>query len=192
WHAYQAYGRPVAAFSGSTIVPIPMRPTDYERNISRLADAEFITANCACTRQALERVGGFDERFRMAWREDSDLQFKFIESEVPVLQVKSAIVTHPVRKAQWGISIYEERKSMFNALLYKKFPKLYREKIKSRPSWLYYAIVCSLLVAVIAFFGGANTIGWIAFGSWAGLTAYFAWKRLRATVRTRSHVGEMI
>src|SRR5262245_25726766 len=53
----------LAAAAGRTVVPIPDRPTDYERNESGLAAAEFVTANCFVRRAVLEAVGGFDERF---------------------------------------------------------------------------------------------------------------------------------
>src|SRR5688500_8778633 len=146
WNAYSANRLTQVAFSGCTEVPISHRhPTDYERSISELASAEFITANCACTKEALQRVNGFDERFRMAWREDRDLQFKFILHGISIIKVPDAVVTHPVRKAPWGVSITEERKGMFNALLYKKYPRLYREKIEPTPPWHYYAISFFLL-----------------------------------------------
>src|SRR5690242_406341 len=71
-------GEEEAAFSGKILVPRSLKPTDYERNTSHLEHAEFATANCMCTRQALEKVHGFDERFSTAWREDSDLEFKLL------------------------------------------------------------------------------------------------------------------
>src|SRR5690606_228568 len=109
--------------------------------------ADFVTANCACTRAALERVHGFDEAFTMAWREDSDLEFRFINQRVPIRFVQQAVVTHPVRKASWGVSLKEQKKSMFNALLYKKYPSLYREKIMKRPLWNYYAMAGLFVLA---------------------------------------------
>ena len=63
------------AFAGKVDVPLPKSPTDFELNTGRLAKARFITANCICSKAALLKVGGFDERFSMAWREDSDLEF---------------------------------------------------------------------------------------------------------------------
>lgn len=192
WEAYQSAGHSVVSFSGKTVVPVPIPPTDYELNISQLAQAEFITANCACTKSALEKVGGFDERFSMAWREDSDLLFKFIADDIPVVRVLSAIVRHPVRRVPWGISIREERKNMFNALLFKKFPRLYRERIQSSPSWLYYAIAGSLGMAVCGLAIGHGVTTWVGIVGWGTLTGYFTWRRLRPTTRTLSHVVEML
>jgi glycosyltransferase involved in cell wall biosynthesis len=192
WAAYERDRRPEVAFSGHTIVPIRQEPTDYEKNISQLASAEFITANCACTKKALIRVGGFDERFKMAWREDSDLQFKFIEHRIPIIKVPDAIVTHPVRKAPWGISIKEERKGMFNALLYKKFPGLYKQKIQPDPPWPYYAISAFLILFLMGVLTDKQIPKITGFTGWFTLTLWFAWKRLRHTSHSLPHVSEMM
>ncbi len=192
WDTYQSVGKREAAFAGRTVVPLTENPTDYEKNISNLASAEFITANCACTKRALTRVGGFDERFKMAWREDSDLQFKFIDDGIPIVKVDTAVVTHPVRKAPWGISIREERKGMFNALLYKKYPRLYKEKIQPVPPWHYYAIagfVMLLATGVVAHLDVLTTCGLLG---WFLMTSWFTWKRLKATSHSWKHVAEMI
>src|SRR5215213_6929128 len=76
WNAYK--GQEEIAYSGQIKVPVSDRPTDYEKNTAGLETAEFVTANCCCTKAALEKVGGFDEQFSMAWREDSDLEFQLM------------------------------------------------------------------------------------------------------------------
>nr|BFE77934.1 hypothetical protein GCM10020093_005350 [Planobispora longispora] len=55
----------VGGSQGRIEVPLPIDrpPTDAERNTAGLATAEWITADMAYRRAALERVGGFDERF---------------------------------------------------------------------------------------------------------------------------------
>lgn len=180
------------AFSGKTVVPIPDSPTDYELNISNLERAEFITANCACTKAALESVGGFDERFAMAWREDSDLQFKFMVANIPIVPCRNAIVIHPVRKAPWGISLKEEKKGVYDALLFKKYPALYREKIQAAPPWNYYAIVLSLLILLISILLNSTGLMLTSLACWSLLTIVFVWRRLRNTSRSLSHIAEMI
>lgn len=180
------------ALSGRTIVPVGRHPTDYEKNISRLQTAEFITANCASTREALQHVGGFDERFRMAWREDSDLQFKFMMNGIPIYRVEGAVVTHPVRKARWGVSIFEEKKGMFNALLYKKYPRLYREKIAGPTPWHYYGIVFFLLMCFAGIIADRSVITFVGLSGWLVMTAWFTCQRLRAASRAWDHVLEMV
>ncbi|WP_157526300.1 glycosyltransferase family 2 protein [Mucilaginibacter ginkgonis] len=180
------------AFTGRVIVPRFERPTDYELNTAGLETADFVTANCACTKAALIACGGFDERFSMAWREDSDLEFKLLQQNIPITKVDNAIVVHPVRAAKWGTSIDEQKKTLFNALLYKKFPKIYRERIQPKPPYLYYGI----LIALVTFL-----TGWVIgmprteiFGGiiWLLLTTFLVVKRLKQTSLKPAHILEMV
>lgn len=176
---------------GRIVVPLVGVPTDYEREIANLERAECATANCFYRRKALEAIGGFDERFTSAWREDSDVFFSLLEVNGLVVHAPQAIVAHPVRPAPWGVSLKTQRKTLFNALLYKKHPTLYRQRIQRVP-WRYYAIV-GLLVGVIV--AGVVDMPLLAIGALAGwllLTARFCVERLRGTRRTASHIAEMI
>ena len=67
---------------GRIVVPRPpgRAPTDWERNVGGLARARWATADMAYRRTALERVGGFDERFPRAYREDADLALRVREA----------------------------------------------------------------------------------------------------------------
>tara|TARA_B100000959_G_C14984829_1_gene625106 strand:+ start:158 stop:928 length:771 start_codon:yes stop_codon:yes gene_type:complete len=56
----------------------------------------FKTANMAYRRDALEAVGGFDERF-FIHREDTDLAWRVINSGFPIEWVPDCIVHHPDR-----------------------------------------------------------------------------------------------
>jgi glycosyltransferase involved in cell wall biosynthesis len=192
WNAYEGYDATEIAFSGKVVVPIPDTPTDYELNISHLATADFITANCACTKNALEKINGFDERYKAAWREDSDLEFKLIENSIPVIKIEEAVVLHPVRKARWGVSIDEQRKTMFNALLYKKFPSLFRKKIQRRPNWNYYMIIAGALLAIAGLIAGNVLLMITGTLLYLGFTLAFIAKRLSQTSRSTKHVLEMI
>jgi glycosyltransferase involved in cell wall biosynthesis len=180
------------AFSGKIKVPLPPCPTDYEKNTSNLETAEFVTANCCCTRAALEKVEGFDERFSMAWREDSDLEFKLLQQHIPIVKIQAALVVHPVRKANWGISIKEQKKGIFNALLYKKFPALYRKKFRGSSSWRYYSIAAAFCCFVICIVLGVRSLALAAAFTWIFLTIRFIVLRLKSTVKTLSHISEMI
>ena len=142
------------AFTGRIRVPLNRTPTDFELNTSHLETADFVTANCACSRKALVKTGGFDERFEMAWREDSDLEFKLIEYNIPIVKVPEALILHPARSAKWGVSIKEQKKVMFDALLYKKYPELFRKKIQQQPAIPYYLIICSFTVLIVAALAG--------------------------------------
>jgi hypothetical protein len=137
-------------------------------------------------------VGGFDERFTAAWREDSDLIFMLLEHDVRCIAAPDAVVIHPIRPAQWGISIRQQRKSMYNALLYKKHPALYRQKVQATPPWHYYCIVCALLVLLIGVMSEAWLLALISLGIWVYFTGRFCALRLQHTSHSLSHTAEMI
>lgn len=182
----------LVAVWGRVRVPLAADATDYERDASRLDNAEFVTANCFVRKGALLEVGGFDERFRAAWREDSDLFFSLLERAGRVAPAPRALVVHPVRPARWGVSMAQQRKVLFDALLFKKHPRLYREKIRPAPPWAYYAIVSTLLAGLAAFATGWLFLGSLALAAWLVLTARFCWRRLANTSRAARHVLEMV
>ena len=190
---YKTYqGESEVAYAGKVKVQLSEEPTDYARNASNLETTEFVTANCCCTKLALERVEGFDERFSMAWREDSDLEFKLLDQSIPVVKVEDAIVVRPVREAHWCVSIKEQKKGVFNALLFKKFPQLYRKKIQNSPPWNYYMITVAVLCLVVSLFLGLKPLAVVFAIFWIALTENFIAKRLRLTTRNLNHVFEMI
>ncbi|HTH44601.1 MAG TPA: glycosyltransferase [Oxalicibacterium sp.] len=177
---------------GRIVMPLDGMPTDYERDAKQLETADFVTANCFLRKQMLERLQGFDERFRMAWREDSDLYFRLLDLGVEVIQAPDAVVVHPVRPARWGVSISQQKKILFDALLYKKHPLLYRQKIRAQPRWDYYGIAATLLAMPLAIALGSLPLAVAAGVGWLFLTARFCMRRLRGTSMTLSHIGEMI
>jgi glycosyltransferase involved in cell wall biosynthesis len=185
-------GEEYFALSGKTIVPVSEKPTDYELNTAGLQTADFITANCCCSKKALMATGGFDEQFTMAWREDSDLEFKLIRARIPIYKVSGAVVTHPVRTAPWGISIKEQRKTLYNALLYKKDPVLYRQKIQPAPPVLYYAIISAFLIMLTGLLIPDKTLSWVGLVMWLSLSLLFIFRRLRNTTLAPGHLIEIV
>ena len=182
----------VTAFTGRTIVPLPDPPSDHEKNTAGLAKGEFITANCCCTKEALRVVNGFDESFTMAWREDSDLQFKFIQHAIPVRALPNAIVVHPVQRAPWGISLKEQKKGKFNALLFKKHPRLYRQRIQPAPLWNYYGMAVCVLLFIVAIIFYSRLLVWLSLTSWFFLFSLFFLKRIKDTDKSGWHILEML
>lgn len=188
----RAFDESVEAAWGRLVMPLPEEPTDYELDARHLEEAEFATANCFCRRRALEDVGGFDTRFRLAWREDSDLYFRLLQRPARVVHVPEAVVIHPVREAPWGISLLQQKKVVYDALLYKKHPRLYREKIRATPRWDYYAIVLSLLTAIGAMMAGSAATAGLAAAVWLALTGLFCARRLQGSRKSAKHVAEML
>ncbi len=180
------------AVSGCIVVPLGPRPTDYERDAAGLASAEFATANVFVKRAALERIGGFDARFTSAWREDSDLQFALMQAGLRIGRAKDAMVLHPVRPARWGVSISQQKKSQFDALLYKKYPSLFKTRIRSGPPMLYYAMLAALCIALVALASGAGGLFIATAIAWLLMTLWFSFRRLKSTARTTAHIAEML
>lgn len=181
-----------AAAVGRIEMPLPLNPTDFELDSSGLTRAEFATANCFVRRSALVDVGGFDERFTMAWREDSDLQFMLLSRGHTIVSAPAARVVHPVRSAPRGVSVSQQKKVCFDALLYKKHPELFRTRIRRGPPWSYIVIVLSLFAIAAALWIDNAALGWLALGVWTVLTLRFFALRLRHTSRAPAHVIEML
>lgn len=182
----------LAAVTGQVIVPLPPAPTDYQRNEAGLEAAVFVTANCFCRRTVLEALGGFDERFTSAWREDSDLHFRLLACGAKLRKVPEAIAVHPVRPAPWGVSLRMQRKSLFDALLYKKHPALYRQHIRRWPPLDYYGIVILIAAVITAVALGMGIACAVAVGGWIVLMGCFLRRRLRGTSRRPVHILEML
>ena len=171
--------------------PSERRPTDHELMTLGLERAEFVTANAFVWRAALMMVGGFDERFQRPWREDSDLQFR-LEALGPVGRCDAALVWHPVRPERWGVSLRQQRNVFFDALLYRKHPRLYRVRVRRRPPWDYYLIVLMALAAPVLGLAGMGRAALLAALGALALVLALALKRLRPSARDPAHVLEVM
>jgi glycosyltransferase involved in cell wall biosynthesis len=187
-----AAGPGIDGVSGRVVVPLGYKPSDHELNVSFQGRAEFVTANCFYRKKVLEEAGGFDERFAKAWREDADLFFTLLKLNYRLVSAPEAVVIHPVRRGHWGISVREQSKSIFNALLYKKHPDLYKKKILNPFLAHYYAIIIFFLVFVMSIYFRMSFVGIPAFIFWISLTLFLCAKRLRRTSRSPGHVLEML
>ncbi len=187
-----AFSDGVVAVSGQVVVPVDKKPSDYERNTQSLMTAEFITANAFCKCEALSALGGFDERFTLAWREDSDLVLTLLEQGRRIVFAPDTIVVHPIRPARWGVSLQHQRRNFFNPLLYKKHPRLYSRWVQASPRARYYSILGALLLALVTALRGPRRLALLASAIWLGLTGQFAAERLARTAHTPRHIAEMI
>jgi GT2 family glycosyltransferase len=180
----EAFENGADAVAGRIVMPIPDPPTDYQRDAQGLERSEFVTANCFVRQRVLEALGGFDEGFRMPWREDSDLHFRLLRRGARLVRATSAVVVHPVRPAPWGVSVTQQRKVMFDALLFKKHRRLYRERIRAGGRWDYYLIVGSLIFGLAGFMP--------ALLLWWFLSASFCIQRLQGASKRPAHILEML
>jgi glycosyltransferase involved in cell wall biosynthesis len=178
--------------SGRVRVPIHHPPTADEQIVALLETAEFVTANCFCRRSALEQVGGLDERFDIAWREDSDLQFRFLESGISITKSRDAVILHPCRKSPWWASLKDERKNAYDALLYKKHPQLFRTRIPAYRGLvaLYYLFVGSFLVGIGLWIGGYSLPAFAGFVIWLICLSILIRRRLGRTGLSFRQIGQ--
>jgi HAD superfamily hydrolase (TIGR01662 family) len=100
----------VSGVQGHVRVPLPedRRPTDWERGTAGLATSLWITADLTYRRDALAAVGGFDERFPRAFREDADLGLRVTARHGRIVWGERWI-THPVRPADDWASLRQQR-----------------------------------------------------------------------------------
>ncbi|MDB5918242.1 MAG: hypothetical protein JWR40_2476 [Massilia sp.] len=189
----------LAGFSAQTDVlcgriesPHRRVPAAHERDAGAPTTAEVVAANCFCRRGVLDALGGFDERFCAGWREDIELHFRLLKMQANIARSPHATVVHPEPPAPWGASLFELHKISFDALLYKKHPELYRQKIRRLPCWEEYAIVAALLIAVLGLAAGNEIVAVIGCGGWLVLTAILAIRRLGDGPQTVAHVADMI
>ncbi|QJW88458.1 glycosyltransferase [Spirosoma taeanense] len=165
---------------GQLRLTLPDPSTDQPSQTLCFDTGELISANCFCRRSALERVGGFEEAFNFAWREDSDLQFKFIQAGIPISRCPEAIVVHPMREMPWYTPLANERKNYYDALLYKRHPELFRQRIATDRGLIlqYYASVMGIAAGVMGGVAGNSVVATVGFGIWGALSANMIWHRL--------------
>lgn len=172
----------VGASQGRLRVPLPAdrRPTDWERSTAGLQDAAWATADMAYRRAALEAVGGFDERFPRAYREDTDLALRVRAAGWELVRGERW-ATHPVRPAPDGISVRVQRGNADDALMRHLHGPDWRARGGVPRGRLRGHV---LAVAALAAVPGAAALGRrriaVRAGAlWLAFTAEFAWQRLR-------------
>src|SRR5215213_735737 len=119
----------VAGSQGRVRVPLPedRRPTDWERGTAGLAASSWITADLAYRRATLAALGGFDERFPRAFREDSELAYR-IRRAGWTLRRGGRTVIHPVRPADRWISLRVQAGNADDVLMRRLHGRGWRER----------------------------------------------------------------
>lgn len=106
----------VGGVQGAITVPVADRPTDWAVNTARLAGAAWVTADMAYRREALVAVGGFDERFPRAYREDADLAYRVRRAGWRLVRGERR-TDHPVRPESPWVCLRTQRGNADDALL---------------------------------------------------------------------------
>ncbi|MFN2569357.1 MAG: HAD-IIIA family hydrolase [Candidatus Dormibacteria bacterium] len=184
----------VAGVQGRVVVPLPTgrRPTDWERNVAGLAHAHWATADMAFRRPALASVGGFDERFRRAYREDSDLALRLMSAGWNMARGTRAVL-HPVRAASRWVSLTTQTGNGDDAVMRALHGAGWRkacgahEGRRSRHLLVTAGAVTALTAAPVH--RGLSRAGLTL---WASLTAAFARERISPGPRDAAEVATMI
>ncbi|RVX42100.1 glycosyl transferase family 2 [Nonomuraea polychroma] len=207
----------VAGSQGRIVVPLPSgrRPTDAERNTAGLADALWVTADMAYRRSVLEAVGGFDERFPRAYREDADLALRVAQAGHRLVRGER-VTAHPVRQDGFWASVRFQRGNADDALMRRVHGPGWREAIGGgRGRLRAHGVTTAAGLAAVTLAGlaalrarrssdrlagagarvpgrGSAVLAGVAGVVWAGLTAEFAWRRIAPGPRTPDEVWRMV
>lgn len=161
---------------GHVHVPLPQdrRPTDWERNVAGLQSSAWITADMIYRRSVLERVNGFDERFRRAYREDADIALRVFDAGYRI-EKGSRSIQHPVRPADPWVSVRLQAGNADDALMTAIHGRDWRARAGAPPGrW-------PLHVATV-----------LCFTAWVALTADFALRRIARGPRTPAEIRAML
>ena len=183
-----ACGEEVGATQGRLRVPLPddRRPTDWERSTAGLETAVWATADMAYRRSVLEEVGGFDDRFPRAYREDADLGLRVTAAGWRIVQ-GTRRVDHPVRPAPWRQSIRSQRGNADDVLMRVLHGPDWRQRASvpaGRRPW-HLATTAALVAMAVP---RARVPALVA---WTALTADFARRRIAPGPKTPREVATM-
>ncbi|MBN1596055.1 glycosyltransferase [candidate division FCPU426 bacterium] len=121
----------VAGVEGATFPPpnSPL-PTPFTHLVANARGGHYLTCNVFYRKRVFQEVGGFDERFQRANREDSDLAFTMLERGYRIIFEPACRVYHPLVPAARDVYLREARYGLHEPLLRRKHPVLYRQCLK--------------------------------------------------------------
>jgi histidinol-phosphate phosphatase family protein len=182
----------VAASQGQIVVPLASdrRPTDWERNVAGLQTARWATADMAIRRSALQLVDGFDERFRRAYREDSDLALRMIDAGFS-LRTGARYVIHPVGSARPGVSVRLQAGNADDALMRVVHGRDWRRRAGApRGRLRRHALTTAAGIGAVT--ARRRALRGLSGGLWLASTAEFAWRRIAPGPRNRTEIARML
>jgi HAD superfamily hydrolase (TIGR01662 family) len=185
----------VGGSQGQIVVPLPenRRPTDWERQVKGLEGAAWATADMAYRRLTLAALGGFDERFPRAYREDADLALRAEKAGWRLVPGRRH-VEHPVPRPRAWESLRRQRGNADDALMLRRHGPGWRRRIgggRGRRAQ-HLATAGALLVALGAALGGRRRLAVAAGCLWLAGTAEFAGRRIASGPRSNPEVFEML
>lgn len=190
-----AEGEDVAGVEGRLTVPLPAdrRPTDWERGTAGLETSHWITADLSYRREELSAVGGFDERFPRAFREDADLALRLGAEDGRVVTGRRH-VAHPVRPADDLASLRQQRGNADDYLMRALHGPGWQRRAGAPVGrrWAHAAICAAGAVAVAGVASRRPRLAALGAAGWLAGTAKFAWRRIAPGPRDRQEVRRML
>ncbi|MFH9347750.1 glycosyltransferase family 2 protein [Kitasatospora sp. NPDC017646] len=187
--------RTTGGVQGRIEVPLPVgrRPTDWERGTAGLARSRWITADMAYRRVVLEQVGGFDERFRRAFREDADLALRVLDAGWR-LESGNRRTTHPVRPADRWVSLRQQAGNADDVLMNRLHGPHWWERAEAPRGRFpaHVAVTAAAVAALGAAAAGRPRAAAALAALWLAGTAQFAAARVLPGPRSREEVVAML
>lgn len=184
----------LAGSQGRIVVPLPAerRPTDWERSVHGLERAQWATADMAFRRSALTLVGGFDERFPRAYREDADLALRLLEAGLRLSRGRRHVV-HPVREAGPWVSLRRQAGNADDALMDALHGPDWRVRAGAPRGRLHrHGLSTAALAGALTAGRRAPRLAGALAGVWAALSAEFALARIAPGPRSTAEVARML
>jgi hypothetical protein len=180
---------------GRIVVPLPddRRPTDWERATAGLEQARWATADMAYRRSALERLGGFDERFPRAYREDADIALRVRRAGGRLVRGRRCI-EHPVRPAGPLVSVARQAGNADDVRMRALHGPGWRADAQAPPGRAarHAVIAVAGLAALAALLLRQRGPAMVAAATWAAGTAELAASRIAPGPRGPREVATMV
>ena len=185
----------VVGSQGVLRVPLPAdrRPTDWERHVHGLEGARWITADLAYRRSVLDELGGFDERFPRAYREDADLGLRVVRAGYQIV-TGGRTAAHPVRAADWLVSVRLQAGNADDALMGALHGPGWRAAAgapRGRRA-RHLAVTAAALLTLGAVAAGRRWLALAATAGWVAGTGELAWARIAPGPHTPAEVATML
>ncbi|HEU4514705.1 MAG TPA: HAD-IIIA family hydrolase [Nocardioidaceae bacterium] len=190
-----ALGPGVVGSQGRVRVPLPegRRPTDWERGTAGLARSLWITADMTYRRSALSAVGGFDERFPRAFREDADLGLRMTRTQGEIVH-GDRWVTHPVRPADDWASLRQQRGNADDFLMRAVHGPGWRERASAPPGRRrrHAAVTVAGAAGLLGLLVRRPRVAALAGLGWVAGTADLTWARIAPGPRDPAEIRRML
>ena len=185
----------VAGSQGRIRVPRPhgRRPTDAERAVIGLENARYATADMAYRRPVLEQVGGFDERFPRAYREDADLALRVLRAGYRI-ERGTRETLHPLGADPARTALRRQAGNRDDVLMRALHGRGWRERAGAPRGRLrrHGLITAAGLAAPIVALAGHRRVATVAAAGWLAGSAEFAWTRIAPGPRNGGEVMSLV